>query len=159
MEQLKEFVEKAKSDKVLGDKVKKLDEKNAADEEYITLAADAGFTITADELNETKKKRELRDEELESVAGGVGDNDQCFFTPTGKTKDAPVPEKGYNAAWAECNSTCIGFLWDCSCFHTRYQGEPICVNKWHRLSGRGNGYLSPEYGSNHVKKHPPSYNT
>jgi len=161
MEQLKAFIEKAKSDKELEDKLTALHLNNAAAEEYVTLAADNGFTITADEFNERKKKRKLSEEQLEEVAGGFGKGDngtKCYFTPTGKTKDIPVPEKGYIVTWAECNSWCVGFAYDCSCHKINHMGEAICVNKWHQLHG-GTELLWPDDQFNHRWKKPPTYNT
>ena len=158
MEQLKAFIEKAKSDAELGEKLSALDVISAAADEYIALAAEAGFTITADDI---KEKRKLTEEELEDVAGGFGKGDNgvlCYFTPTGKSNTVYLPDKGYEVTWVECNSWCVGFNYDCSCHKAQAEGEAICVNRWHQLSGVME-HLWP-YGSfNHKKKTPPSYNT
>ena len=161
MDQLSEFIKKAKSDEELAEKVNNLCAKGAEVDEIVDLAAEYGFKITDDEidkLEETKNQRELSEEQLERVAGGFGEfsGTKCWFTPTGKTKD--VPTKDYVVTWAECNSTCVGFLVDCSCHKTKARGEEVCVGRWHQLDSYLN-YLWPHEEFNHSKKAPPSYNT
>ena len=66
-EQLKAFLEKVKADTSLQEKLKA-----AADADSVTaIAKEAGFSISADDINKTQS--ELSDKELEGVAGG-GDN-------------------------------------------------------------------------------------
>ena len=159
MEQLKAFIEKAESDNELKEKISELDAKNAAADEYVSLAAEAGFTVIAQELEEKKKQRELSEEQLEGVAGGGDENgDRCYFTPTEKQHTAPVPGKGFDITWAECKSWCVGVFYDCSCHKAMAEGEAICVNKWHQLQSGGPD-LWPIRSFNHSKKKPPSYNT
>ncbi len=65
-EQLKAFLEKMKGDSSLEEKLKA-----AADAVAVAaIAKEAGFSISADDLN--KAQSELSDEELEGVAGGSG---------------------------------------------------------------------------------------
>ena len=63
-EQLKAFLEKVQGDTSLQEKLKA-----AADANAVTaIAKEAGFSISADDINKTQS--ELSDEELEGVAGG-----------------------------------------------------------------------------------------
>jgi len=77
MSQMKAFIEKANSDESLTAKLNELGEKDIKDEEIIALAAEYGFTITKDEIENMRfhscnscKSCEIQEEELESVAGG-----------------------------------------------------------------------------------------
>ena len=63
-EQLKAFLEKAKADTSLQEKLKTAADANAVAE----IAKDAGFMISVDDL--TKAQSEISEEELEVVAGG-----------------------------------------------------------------------------------------
>ena len=65
-EQLTAFLEKVESDTSLKDKLKVAADSDAV----LAIAKEAGFMISADDL-ETLKSRELKEEELEGVAGGV----------------------------------------------------------------------------------------
>jgi len=79
MEQLKAFLEKAGADSELTVKLEKLYESANVSEELIAIAAEFGFTITAEEIGETKsltKRNELEEEKLEAVAGGSGGEEQ-----------------------------------------------------------------------------------
>ena len=69
-EQLKAFLEKVKADTSLQEKLKAASDANAAS----AIAKEAGFSISADEFTKAQST-ELSDEELEGVAGGVGN---CF---------------------------------------------------------------------------------
>ena len=63
-EQLKAFLEKIKGDTSLQEKLKA-----AADSEAVlAIAKEAGFSLSADDLNKTQS--ELSEEDLECVAGG-----------------------------------------------------------------------------------------
>jgi predicted ribosomally synthesized peptide with nif11-like leader len=64
-EQLKTFLEKAKSNHSLQEKLKAAGDANAV----VEIAKAAGFSISADDL--TKAQSELSREELEGMAGGV----------------------------------------------------------------------------------------
>ena len=77
MEQLKAFIDKAESDKELMDKLGALGEKGAGADDVVALAAEYGFTVTAEEIEDAKsltKKNELGEEKLEAVAGGTGES-------------------------------------------------------------------------------------
>ena len=68
-EQLKAFLEKVKSDISLQDKLKAA----ASPEAALEIAKEAGFPITAEDLQSMQSaKIELSDEELEGAAGGGG---------------------------------------------------------------------------------------
>ncbi|AII43718.1 hypothetical protein KR100_10135 [Synechococcus sp. KORDI-100] len=66
-EQLKTFLEKVKSDTSLQEKLKAATSPEAA----VEIAKDAGFSITAEDIQSMQLESvELSDEELESAAGG-----------------------------------------------------------------------------------------
>ncbi|WP_010310551.1 Nif11-like leader peptide family natural product precursor [Synechococcus sp. CB0101] len=67
-EQLKAFLEAAKADAELQDKLKVAADVDAV----VEIAKGAGFVISADELK--KSKAEASDEDLEHVAGASGSN-------------------------------------------------------------------------------------
>ena len=64
-EQLNAFLEKVKADTSLQEKLKTA----ASPEAAIEIAKDAGFSITAEDI-QSMQSRELSDEELEEAAGG-----------------------------------------------------------------------------------------
>ena len=64
-EQLKAFLEKVKVDTSLQEKLKAAANADAV----VSIAKEAGFSISADDL---KKAQELSEEELEGVASGYG---------------------------------------------------------------------------------------
>ena len=65
-EQLKAFLEKVKADTSLQEKLKA-----AADQDAVlAITKEAGFSISADDLN--KAQSEIEDAELEASAGGQG---------------------------------------------------------------------------------------
>ena len=161
MEQLKAFFEKAKTDKELGEKLNALGMKGAGIDEYIALAAENGFTITAENLDEWKSS-ELSEKQLEKVAGG-DDLDgpkpvrnYCFYQPKG---DYRISDGSY---WRECGAfSCGGMYSVCSC-----HGTPYCVKSWHRLEKKEGSidrpydyYLYPKDEKNHWQKAPFTYNT
>ena len=66
-EQLKAFLEKVKADTSLQDKLKAA----ASPEAVMEIAKEAGFSITAEDIQSTQSATaELTDEELEAAAGG-----------------------------------------------------------------------------------------
>ena len=67
-EQLRAFLEKVKDDSSLQEKLK-----TAADVDAVAaIAKETGFSISTDDLNNAQSRvRELSEEELESVAGGL----------------------------------------------------------------------------------------
>jgi len=152
MEQLNAFMEKAKSDNELTEKLNTLAEKGAGADEYIKIAAEYDFTITEDDFEKANKANELSEEQLEDVAGGDDGgwvrHSCCWFTPTGnRTKDG-------NSTLVQCNSSCknlfTGYM--CSC-----HGTYMCRNKWHTLSSDTDLLADTSY-SNHRAKVPPSFN-
>ena len=69
-EQLKAFLEKVKGDNSLQEKLK-----GAADADAVAeIAKDAGFRVSADELNKVQSEipEELTEDQLEGVTGGIG---------------------------------------------------------------------------------------
>ena len=74
-EQLKAFLEKVKADTSLQEKLKAA----ASPEAVIEIAKDAGFAITAEDIQSMQSATvELSDDELEEAAVGGGHN--CGFT-------------------------------------------------------------------------------
>ena len=148
MNQLELFIEKAKTDNELAEKINALEGAGFQDADVITLAAEYGFTVTAEDIK-NKKSGELGEEELENVAGGGGfDTDsKCWFHPRGRSRVID------GNTWLECDGSCR-ILWeDCACRHTAF-----CVDKWHWVHSDKYLYLK-EY-SNHKKKNPgKSYHT
>ena len=66
-EQLKAFLEKVKSDTELQDKLKAA----ASTEAALQIAKEAGFAITAEDIQSVQSQSvELSDEELEGASGG-----------------------------------------------------------------------------------------
>ena len=79
-EQLKAFLQKVKGDTSLQDKLKAA----ASPEAAIEIAKDAGFAITAEDIQSMQSQSgELSDEELEGAAGGgslwVGTQTGCGY--------------------------------------------------------------------------------
>ena len=80
MEQLKLFLEKAKTDSELAARLDALGAKKAGDDEVIALAAEHGFTFTKEDIEQMKQEEpkhcgscELQEEELENISGGEHD--------------------------------------------------------------------------------------
>ncbi|MDC3044258.1 Nif11-like leader peptide family natural product precursor [bacterium] len=71
-EQLNAFLEKVKSDTELQEKLKAA----ASPEAAIEIAKDAGFSITAEDI-QSMQSRELSDEDLEGAAGGRACDGWC----------------------------------------------------------------------------------
>ena len=66
-EQLKSFLEKVKADTSLQEKLKAAADAEAA----LTIAKEAGFAITAEDIQSMQSSTDLSDDELEGVAGGL----------------------------------------------------------------------------------------
>ena len=74
-EQLKAFLEKVKGDTSLMEKLNEA----ASPEAAMEIAKDAGFAITAEDIQSMQSATvEVSDEEMEGAAGGAGNN--CGFT-------------------------------------------------------------------------------
>ena len=74
-EQLKAFLEKVKGDTSLKEKLNEA----ASPEAAMEIAKDAGFAITAEDIQSMQSATvEVSDDELEGAAGGGGHN--CGFT-------------------------------------------------------------------------------
>ena len=66
-EQLKSFLEKVKTDTSLQEKLKGVADADAA----LAIAKEAGFAITAEDIQSMQSATDLSDDELEDVAGGM----------------------------------------------------------------------------------------
>ena len=64
-EQLKSFLEKVKADTSLQEKLKAAADAEAA----LTIAKEAGFAITAEDIQSMQSSKDLTDKELEGAAG------------------------------------------------------------------------------------------
>ena len=74
-EQLKAFLEAAKADARLQEKLKSAGDADAV----VAIAKAAGFVISADDLKKAQAEVQiLSDEELEGVAGGYGGSQNLF---------------------------------------------------------------------------------
>ncbi|WP_114994504.1 Nif11-like leader peptide family natural product precursor [Synechococcus sp. UW179A] len=71
-EQLKAFLEKVKADTSLQEKIKAAADANTV----VTIAKEAGFSISAEDLKKTHA--ELTVEELENVTGGTAWSNSCY---------------------------------------------------------------------------------
>ena len=79
-EQLKAFLEKVKSDTELQEKLKAAGSNEAA----LQIAKDAGFSITAEDIQSMQSAPgEVSDEELEGAAGGHPGSMDCPRGPGG----------------------------------------------------------------------------
>ena len=109
MNQMKAFFEKAKADESLMAKLNELGKKDAPDEEIIALAAEHGFVVTKEEIeavkNQTTTSGELKEEDLEKVAGG------------GPTQNRWNPERCMNHG--RTMFECTGFMQAFWCDHYR----------------------------------------
>jgi predicted ribosomally synthesized peptide with nif11-like leader len=72
-EQLKAFLEKVKGDTSLQEKLKAAADNDAV----LEIAKEAGFSISADDVNQAQPK--LSEDELESVAGGGIQGKPCTW--------------------------------------------------------------------------------
>ena len=66
-QQLKSFLEKVKTDTSLQEKLKGAADADAA----LAIAKEAGFAITAEDIQSMQSATDLSDDELEGVAGGT----------------------------------------------------------------------------------------
>ena len=81
-EQLKAFLEKVKGDISLQDKLKAAASPDAA----VQIAKDAGFAITAEDIQSVQSQSgEVSDEELEAAAGGL---DICWLSCRASHRDS-----------------------------------------------------------------------
>ena len=72
-EQLKAFLEKVKADTSLQEKLKAAADSDAV----LTIAREAGFSISADDLKNAQS--EISEGELENVAGGCPYDSDCYY--------------------------------------------------------------------------------
>ena len=82
MEQLKAFIEKVNSDKELKQRIETLGAGDTDNDEIAALAAEYGFNVTAEDIEQFKQFscsgcNELGEDQLENIAGGW---DYYFYT-------------------------------------------------------------------------------
>ena len=75
-EQLKAFLEKVKADTSLQEKLKAA----ASPEAAMDIAKEAGFSITAEDI-QSMQSESVNDEELEAAAGGCYGHSRCSIQP------------------------------------------------------------------------------
>ena len=66
-EQLKAFLEKVKGDSSLQEKLKAASDADAA----LAIAKEAGFAITAEDIQSMQSATDLSDDDIEGLAGGL----------------------------------------------------------------------------------------
>ena len=105
------FIEKAKGDTALMAKLNEVGSSGAGEEEVVALAAEHGFTVTAEDYREAAAKSnphrrgELAEEELDSVAGGNPVGTQNRWNPEVCNK------------YTRTHYNCVGFMKGCWCDH------------------------------------------
>jgi len=88
---------------------------------------------------------ELSEDQLETVAGGVGASViPCYFEPKGRSKEVS------GATWLECNASCGFYKAQCGCRFTE-----VCVDRWHKLES--DKTLAPVSVRGHSLMKPPTY--
>ena len=124
MNQLQAFIEKAKNDKALMAKLNKIGADGAEVDKVVSLAAEYGFGVTAEDCLKAMetacpKTGKLAEEELEAVAGGV--------TPPTYTKNRWDPDECKKLKTTAMR--CFGMgLW---CDHYRMLDGPEFRSYWH----------------------------
>ena len=140
MEQIKAFIEKAKTDSELMAKLDAAGARNAAATEVIAIAAEYGFIFTVQDYEQAKaapvKMGELNEEELDSISGGW-------------SEDRYDPKVCKNLTRVKYE--CVGFMAGCWCDHYRRVSNPAggapgnfisrhdCVMGAFSYEGRQNG--------------------
>ena len=127
------MLEKAKTDMAFMDKLEELGRKNAAPEEIVALAAEYGFSITAEDLKSCNgnctKCGELSSEELETVSGGKD-------IPQGIDNDRFDPNACH--AHGRTRYECVGFL---QIIYCKYYSKTIIKNsfprRYHHVCAKG----------------------
>ena len=138
MEQINLFIEKAQADVGLAAKLKEMQANNATVDEFIALAAEHGFTVTKEDVEQPNRKvsGELSEEQLDEVAGGKTKH-QCFFIAASpvSTKEIPNYYAGKNFTFTKCtNAVRCNWFWEsCRCNATKncqdgYHNEDF--NNW-----------------------------
>ena len=126
MEQINLFMEKAQTDEGLAAKLKEMQANNATVEEFIALAAEHGFSVTKEDVEQPNRKGsgELSEKELNNAAGGSRGG-VCHYRSDGEGRTS---RGGYGCA---NNVKCHLFKEKCICY-----GKPNCVSGNH-FSGDG----------------------
>ena len=118
MEQINLFMEKVQADEGLAAKLKEMQANNTTVEDFIALAAEHGFTVTKEDVEQPtcKGSGELSEEELSDAVGGSRSSSTCYYRSDG---NGPKPQGGY----ACTNHIKCHFYKDkCFCY-----GTPNCV--------------------------------
>jgi len=122
MNQMQSFIEKAKNDKELMAKLNILGAAGAEADKIVALAAEHGFSITAEDYRQAAKticphkKGELKEEDLEAATGG-GTQNRWNPEVCGK--------------YTEVEWDCVGFLGLNWCDHYRLEFVPGPDGLWH----------------------------
>ena len=126
MNQMQEFIKKAKSDRSLMAKLDELGATGAGDEAVVALAAEYGFTVTVEDCREAAAKScphrrgELAEEDLDVVSGGATQN-----------RWDPKVCNNYNRT----HYNCVGFYSATWCDH--YSAKNLSHGKYHHVCSMG----------------------
>ena len=143
MTQMQAFIEKAKNDKALMAKLDALGVAGAEPDKIIALAAEYGFTITAEDYRQAakaageQKTGELNEEDLEAAAGGEQGHfpsnpiisSECWFKHNGGSEMRNGAYRKKCQAFA-CTALVFGgeftAWYRCPCW-----GSGKCIDGWH----------------------------
>jgi predicted ribosomally synthesized peptide with nif11-like leader len=129
MEQIKLFIEKAKTDSELMAKLDALGRKGAdGADEAVALAAEYGFTVTKEDMEAARRQNcphhgQLSEEELGAVSGGGGDL---------LTQNRYDPDVCPNLT--RTRYECVGFLRALYCDHYKYSNAGKTPSGWATFS-------------------------
>ena len=124
MNQMQAFIDKARSDSALMAKLDALGASGAEASEVVALAAEYGFTVTAEDIRQAAaacscRTGELTEAELDAVAGGATQN---RYNPDVCGKYTKVEYE------------CVGFLARCWCDHHRGNLTTERVGQYYRYT-------------------------
>ena len=106
-------------------------------------------------METNKETKTINEEELEQVAGGVGDGEQCYFHPHAQgTGYGEKQGADPSYIWMKCSYGGLGCK-GCAC-----HGRNHCVDCWHKVETSTNAPLLPKGFANHnLKNFTPDYST
>ena len=130
MEQINLFMEKAQEDEELAAKLKEMQASKATVEKFIAFAAEHGFTVTKEDVEQPPKvSGELSEQQLDEVAGGKTKH-QCFFIAASpvSTKEIRGVYTSRNFTFTKCTNAvrCNWFRESCRC-----NGTVNCQDGYH----------------------------
>ena len=138
MEQLKLFIEKAKTDAGLLAKLDELGMQQDAAEKISQLGGENGFTFTADDvagyMSGSKRTGQMNEEELEQVAGGGWGLSLCIYSTeflAGRIKTIKQEGPVFLGLCSQRGKTV------CTFFGCRCWGKDVCKNGWHKCEPDG----------------------